>query len=233
MVSFLVTTEAAKKKGHATLNPGEQLCALAVKCAPVSRGVTLWAKEITKSSDFVISASYPTISMSIMSLVRIVYLHHPITRDDTCRVAFEFLGHNNSEIAYQTMNLIKEQSLRLLIFLCVRGEAPFVLEKMTRLLKDSSRSHLDASLVRYFVSGLLQVSSPPFSMPFTRSIIHLLMTPACSDAVKTSYFDETSKKRLDRVLDYLRTRIDDKPDEVPLAKQDVSHIKSVLSLYGV
>jgi hypothetical protein len=57
MVSFLVTTEAAKRKTAASLNPGEQLCALAVKCAPVSQGVALWAREITKSSDFVILAS--------------------------------------------------------------------------------------------------------------------------------------------------------------------------------
>jgi negative elongation factor C/D len=230
MVSFLVTTEAAKKKTAASLNPGEQLCALAVKCAPVSQGVALWAREITKSSDFVISASYPTISISIMSLIRIVYLHHPITRDDTYRVAFEFLKHNNSEIAYQTSNTIKEQSLRLLIFLCVRGEASIVLEKLTHLLKDTSKTHLDASLIRYFVSGLLEVASPPFSIPFIRSLIDLLKTPACADAVKASYFDEASKKRLNTVFDYMKKRID---GGHPLAKQDVSHIKSVISFYGV
>jgi hypothetical protein len=248
MVSFLVTTEVAKKRTAASLNPGEQLCALAVKCAPVSQGIALWAREITKSSDFVISASYPTISISIMSLIHIVYLHHPITRDNTYHVAFEFLKHNNSEIAYQMSNTIKEQSLRRHIFLCVRGKASIVLEKMTYLLKDTSKTHLDASLIRYFVSGLvevasppfsipfirslglLEVPSPPFSIPFIRSLIDLLKTPACADAVKASYFDEASKKRLNTVFDYMKKSID---GGHPFAKQYVSHIKSVISFYRV
>lgn len=233
MVSFIVTVSSdKKKKAPASLNPGERLCALAVKCAPVSRGVTLWARGVTKGSEFTVSASYPTISPNIMSLIRIIYLHHPFVRDDACEVAFEFLKHSNSEIAYKTMNLIKEQSLRLLLFLCARGEAPTVLGRMTNLVKESSRSYLDASLVRYFVSGLLAVASPPFSIPFIRSLILLLKAPACVDAIKTTYFGEDSKRRLDGVLKYLQTRASGKLDKHPLAPEDVSQTESLVLIYA-
>jgi hypothetical protein len=232
MVSFIVTINPDKSKQSGSLNPGEQLCSLALKCAPVSQGVALWARGITKGSEFVTSASYPTISPNILSLIRIVYLHHPFVRDDTCEVAIEFLKHSNSEIAYQTMNLIKEQSLRLLLFLCARGEAPTVLVRISNLVKESNRSYLDASLVRYFVSGLLEVASPPFSIPFVRSFIDLLKTTACVDALKTTYFEEASKKRLDRVLKYLETRASGKLDKHPLVKEDISSIQSLISIYG-
>lgn len=232
MVSFIVTVNPDKKKPSASLNPGEQLCALALRCAPVSQGVALWARGIVKGSEFVISASYPTVSPNIMSLIRIVFLHHPFVRDDTCEIAFEFLKHSNSEIAYKTMNSIKEQSLRLLLFLCAKGEVPTVLGRMTSLVKDSARSHLDASLVRYFVSGLLEIASPPFSIPFIRSLIVLLKSPACVDAVKTSYFGEASKARLDKVLKYLKTRASGKLDKHPLANEDISLIESLVSIYG-
>ena len=230
MVSFIVTTDATKIKGSAT-NPGEQICNLAVKSAPVSQGVAMWAREITKGGEFVSSASYATISPNIMTLVRIVYLHHPFTRDNVCGVAFQFLKHANSEVVYQTMNSLKEQSLRLLIFLCTRGEAPSVFDQFMKLVKDPGRSPLDASLIRYFISGLLEVASPPFSIPFIRSFMTLLKAPASVEAVKTSYFDKNSKSRLTAIMNYLKTRATGKLDTRPLAKEDISLINSVLSIY--
>jgi TH1 protein len=230
MVSFIVTAGGAKRKG--ILSPGEQLCRLAVACAPISQGVAMWAREITKGGEFVNSASYPTISPNIMSLVRIIYLQHPFTRDDTCAVAFEFLKHTNSDIAYQTMNHIKEQSLRLLLFLCVRGEGPTVLDRVLKLVSDPSGSLLDASLIRYFVAGLLEVAQPPFSIPLIRSLAALLKSRPCVDAIKTSYFDEDSKKRLDAVMKYLKLRATGKLDSRALAREDVGLMQAILSIYA-
>lgn len=230
MVSFIVTTDATKINGTCS-SPGEQICGLAVKCAPVSQGVAMWAREITRGGEFVSSASYASISPNIMTLVRIVYMYHPFTRDDVCHVAFQFLNHANSEVVYQTMNSLKEQSLRLLLFLCTRGEAPTVFDQIMKLLKDPSRSSLDASLIRYFISGLLEIASPPFSIPFIRSLMILLKAPASVDAVKQSYFDKNSKTRLTAIMNYLKTRIDGKLDVRPLAKEDISLINSVLSIY--
>jgi hypothetical protein len=230
MVSFIVTAEATNRKG--VLSPGEQLCRLAVTSAPISQGVARWAREITKGAEFVASASYPTISPNIMSLVRIIYLHHPFTRDDVCEVAFEFLRHANSDIAYQTLNHIKEQGLRLLLFLCVRGEAPIVLDRFLKLVTDPSGSCLDASLIRYFVSGLLEVAQPPFSIPFIRSFTTLLKSRPCVDAIKTAYFDQDSRMRLDSILKYLKMRATGKLDSRTLAQDDKALMQSILSIYA-
>ena len=230
MVSFIVTTDATKLNGTAS-SPGEQICSLAVKCAPVSQGVAMWAREITRGGEFVSSASYASISPNIMTLVRIVYMYHPFTRDDVCHVAFQFLKHANSEVVYQTMNSLKEQSLRLLLFLCTRGEAPSVFDQLITLLKDPGRSSLDASLIRYFISGLLEIASPPYSIPFIRSLMILLKSPASIDAVKATYFDKNSKNRLGAIMNYLKTRISGKLDARPMAKEDISLINSVVAIY--
>lgn len=230
MVSFIVTTDATELKEGTAASPGEQICSLAVKCAPVSQGVAVWAREITRGGEFVSSASYASISPNIMTLARIVYMYHPFTRDDVCTVAFQFLKHNNSEVVYQTMNSLKEQSLRLLLFLCTRGEAPSVFDQLIQLLKDPSRSSLDASLIRYFISGLLEIASPPFSIPFIRSFMILLRSPASIDAIKATYFDQNSKNRLAAIMRYLKTRVSGK-DSRPMAKEDISLINSVVAIY--
>ncbi len=201
MVSFIVT--GSEQMSGPPDSPGQQLSSLAMKCPPVAQGVAMWAREVTKASDFVHSASYPTLSPSVLSLMRVLFLKHPFIRDDVLEVALSFLKHSNSEISYQTLSEIKEQSLRLLLFLCIRGEAPTVVAHITNLLTQSGTSCMDASLVRYFTSGLLEVVRAPFSVPFVRLLSALLKAPGTVDAVKTSYFDEESKKRLDRVIRYL------------------------------
>lgn len=230
MVSFIVTTDATKLQGTAS-SPGEQICSLAVRCAPVAQGVAVWAREITRGGEFVSSASYASISPNIMTLVRIVYMYHPFTRDDVCTVAFQFLKHNNSEVVYQTTNSLKEQSLRLLLFLCTRGEAPSVFDQFIQLLNDPSRSSVDASLIRYFIGGLLEIASPPFSIPFIRSLMILLKSPASIEAIKTTYFDKNSKTRLAAMMNYLKTRVSGKLDSRPISKEDVDLINSVMAIY--
>lgn len=228
MVSFLVTSASDAK--NVNQSPGVQLCSLALKCAPVSQGVAIWAREITKASDFVTSASYPTLSPSILSLIRVIYLKHPFIRDDALEVAFGFIKHSNSEISYQTVNEIKEQSLRLLIFLCARGEAPAVLRRMTKLLDQPGTSGLDASLVRYFVSGLLEVANVPFSVPFVRLFCSILMAQGTIEAVKTKYFDNESKTRLSKLLTYLGDLVT-KETHGKLTPQDSAQIKSLVTVY--
>jgi hypothetical protein len=230
MVSFIVTTDTSKK--GTILTPGEHLCSLAVKCAPVAQGVAIWAREVTKGNEFVTSASYSTLSPSILSLVRVLYMQHPFIREDALEVAFGFLKHSNSEISYQKMNEIKEQSLRLLLFLAVRGEAPTVLGRMINLLKQSGNSCLDASLVRYFISGLLEIARTPFSVPLVRSLGSLLKAPGCVEAVQTSYFDVESKQRLDSVMQYFKQLLSNSKKGSRLTSEDASLIKSLLSTYS-
>jgi hypothetical protein len=229
MVSFIVVASDTIKGSSAS--PGEQLCSIAINCAPVAQGVIMWAREISSGSEFVVSASYPTVSPNILSLVRIVTLQHPFTRRDALEVALCFLRHSNSEISYQKMNEIKEQSLRLLLFLAVHGEAPTVLERLTGMLKQQEGSCMDASLIRYFVSGLLEVANGPFSVPFVRSVVAFLKAPGCVEAVRSQYFREESKERLSSLMKTFRDMLEKGSTSGQLTKDDTSLVKSLLSMY--
>ena len=227
MVSFIVSVDVANKKTDG-LSPGEQLCSLAINCPAVAQGVAIWAKELTKGDEFVNSASYLSISPNIMSLVRILFLKHPFLKDKACDVAFEFLRHTSENV--HSMDSIKQQSLRLLIFVCVRGEGPTVLDRMASFLK--ATDDLDGSLIRYFVAGLLEVISPPFSVPFARSFATMMTVPRCTKAIRNSYFDGTNKKRLQSILGYLKTKIYGDLDTRPVAKDDISLINTLLRVYN-
>jgi len=261
MVSFLVTTSKEKEptgsasSKDSTKSPtssGEKLCALAIKNAVVAQGVAIWARAFTHGPEFFVSASFPTLSVSILSLARIVGLAQPFTRHDVMEVAMVFLmKHANPDISYQKINAIKEQSLRLLIHLAVRGgEMASVFTGVTNLLKDGgggSNSEMDASLVRYFVCGILEAVQPPVSMAFATSFANVLMTPKCLDAVRSSYFGEEHRKRLVTLLQSFQRQLDNqlkrRDNQIgdgngasflkPLSKSDQSLISSLLSAYQV
>jgi hypothetical protein len=233
MVSFIVATDAKKKGAPST--PGELLCALASTCPVIADGVIIWATEVTSGNEFIESASYPTISPSIMSLIRIIAIKHPFTRRDALEVAIGFLKHSNSEISYQTMNGIKEQALRLLIFIAVKGEGPTVLRRVGELVGQPGSSPLDASLVRYFIGGLLEVIKAPFSIPFVRALSGLLKTPSCMEAIKSEYFESENQKRLTVLMEELQkiSRGDlDRSKEKALTPEDCSLVKNLLSIYS-
>jgi len=230
MVSFLVTTPESSKSGG---SPGERLCSLATKCAAVAQGVIMWAREFTGGAEFAASASYPTLSGSILSLVRIVSLEQPFTRRDALDVSLSFLGHSNSEISYKKMNAIKEQSLRILLFLLAKGEVAAVLSAVASALKGqgNNSSGLDASLIRYFVGGLVDVVRAPVSLAFVRALDAVLRAPRCLDAVRSSYFGEPQRTMLLTLLksfEKIRTR-----DGKALPVEDTTLISALLSAYNV
>lgn len=199
MASFVVTS-TGKERG-ALVSPGQHLCNLALKCASVAQGVMIWADDCIRQTDFTSSATYPTFSPSILTLVRIVALRHPCTRLEAADIAFTFLKQNVAgDVPYKKLNQIKEQCLRLLIFLIVHGESPTILRTLTTLLGKGVIIKLDASLMRYFISGLLEVVKPPMSLVFVRLLGAVLKTPRCIEAVKSPYFKEASQKRLKSIL---------------------------------
>jgi len=158
MVSFLVAI-GVKPAGSAS--SGQKLCSLAFQCATVAYGMIMRAQEFTSGPEFANSPSFPTMSVSILSLVRLLSQRQPFTRGDALQVALAFLWHLNSEITYQKLNAIKEQSLRLLIFLLISGAVNPVVGAITSRLQDKTNSELDPSLIQYFVGGIAEVVHPP------------------------------------------------------------------------
>ena len=228
VISFLVTTDPDKPG----TSSGEKLCSLALKCAPVGLGVVMWAREFTHGPEYAASASFPTLSSSILSLVRLVAMRYPFARSDALQVALAFLRHSNSDVSYIKVNLIKECSLRLLIFLLIKGDVVPVFSNITMRLKSKSgTSELDASLVRYFVAGVLEVVKPPVSPVFVRMFGGMLKEPRAVDAVKNNYFAAANRQRLERLLlSFKDVRL---YDGSPLEKEDEFLVPSLLALYQV
>jgi hypothetical protein len=199
MVSFLVSVDKSRQDSNGSgmpPGPGQKLCTLAFQYAPVAQGVMIWAREFTHGNEFATSASFPTLSVSILSLARLVGINHPFARGDALVVALQFLKHTNRDVSYQKMNAIKEQSLRLLIHLLMQGEGAAVLNAITSRLQQPSSSELDASLIRYFVAGVLEAIRPPVSCSFVRLFARLLLAPLCIDAVRSTYFQTEHRARL-------------------------------------
>jgi len=208
---------------------GRKLCALALRSAPIAQGVIMWASEIAKGPDFVMSASYPTFAPSILSLARVISATHPFTRSAVLDIALVFLKHSNREVSYQKMNDLKLQALRLLIVLLVKGEVCAVLGSVTKRLRQQGTSEIDASLVRYFVGGLLDVMRPPFSLPLIRELGPMLTAPKCIDALRSSYFGESNKTRLSLLIKSFPDMLKKHPESC--TKQDAAMVSTLQSIY--
>jgi negative elongation factor C/D len=208
---------------------GRKLCALALRNAPIAQGVIMWASEIAKGKDFVSSASYPTFAPSILSLARILSAKHPFTRSTVLDIALVFPKHSNRELSYQKMNDLKLQALRLLIFLLVKGEVRAVLGSVTRRLRQQGTTEMDASLVRYFVSGLLDVMQPPFSLPLVHELGSMLAAPKCIDALRSSYFGDSNKTRLSLLVNSFPGVLRKHPESCN--KEDAVMVSMLQSVY--
>lgn len=181
MVSFTVLDAENARITSA----GIKISALSIRCSLVAKGVLLWATELVKSTEYVESATYQTLTPCILSLVRVIGTHHPFSREEASLLAFIVIEHPVSkEVSYQKVESLKRQSLRLLLNLCTQGQAIFVLNGLADRL--NSKGTIDSSLIRYFMSGLLQIASPPFSIPFVKCLSTMLLSKPC---VEVRYFE--------------------------------------------
>ena len=230
MISFLVVSTNAPGASSSP-QAGQKLVGMAQECAAVAQGVMMWAKEFTKGSEFSGSASFPTLSGCILSLVRVVAIDQPFTRKEAINIAIQFLGHSNSDISYQKVSAIKEQSLRLLVFLMVKGEVVGVLEAVTKLIAKKGSSDLDASLIRYLVGGIVSVVKLPVSYIFAKLFVKLLRSSSCVDAVRSKYFPDERRERLRTLLKFFKNM--PKTFNETTNKEDQALFDSAVTMYQV
>jgi TH1 protein len=213
------------------LSGGQKLYELTLKCAPVALGVMIWAKEHTRGREFSSSASFPTVSSSILSLVRLVAISRPITRRDALEIAVTFLEHSNSDISYKTISAIRENALRLMIVLLTKGEVVAVLETMIKRLENRSRSDIDASLIRYFVFGIVDVVKGPVSPVLVSLMTRLLGVSKVLDALRSSYVTKENMQRLRTFISLFPSTMKRCSEKAILS--DDKQFSSVAKLYGV
>jgi len=182
MVSFTVLDSidnAATKEGSI----GRQLSALCIQHPAVASGVLVWMKELASGVEFVSTASYPTISPCILSLARLISIYHPLTRPVVLEISLLFMSHSNREISHRKMESIKEQCLRLMLWLSAQG---LVLDVISAL----SWSDMDSALIRYFFMGILEIVQAPLSLSFVRALGGLMLKTPCVDALTSKHFVE-------------------------------------------
>lgn len=197
MVSFIVVDEVDFKEGASV---GRELSSLCIKNPAVAQGALLWSIERGSSLEFVDSAAYPTLAPSILSLARIISIHHPLSRPEVQKIALIFLKHSPPELSFQKAQGLKEQALRLLLWLCTQGESVRVFTAVTS-------AGFDSALLRYFMGAILQIVRPAFSLPLVRALGSLLSSKPCVDALRSSHFDASGKALLAKLLGNFREAI--------------------------
>ena len=113
----------------------------------------------------------------------------------------------------------------------VKGEVVGVLEAVMKMVAKKGASDLDASLIRYFVAGVVAVVKPPVSFIFARLFVKLIRSPFCVDAVRSKYFDDENRAKLGILLKSFQTLKKSLKDSIN--KEDQSLFDSAVTLYQV
>ena len=206
MVSFTINESPI----NGDTSVGNRLCLLCKKSAVIAQGVILWARELASGSDFIASASYVTLTPCILGIARLIAKAHRFTRRAVLDLGIIILKHklaSSRERSYQQSQSLKEQCIRLLVWLIALGEAPSTFSSLARVVSEDD-SIVDASLIRYFITACLQiicVSDEPtmrkFSISFITTMCNLLCMKQFSDALNSTYFDIKTKVMLNRLLE--------------------------------
>ena len=88
-----------------------------------------------------------------------------------------------------------------MIWLSTQGMVIAVISAVREKLQKGS-SEMDSALVRYFVSGLLEVMQPPFSLSFVRVFSGMLMQRPCIDTLTSQLFDSSKKMQLSNLISH-------------------------------
>ena len=223
IVKFVVTEDTSNTSGSGSV--GSQLSLLCIKCAPVSEGFLLWASHKCKGNECTESTAYPTLAPGILSLARIISKYHPFSREKVADLAILFLSHSSSEVSPQKLNDIKVQALRLLLIVSTQGLAVHVFNIIFQKVK---RGEMDSNLIRYFISGALDIIRPPVSMSFIHAIGELLTSKVCIDALNSIFFNKQKKIALMKLITSFKTHV----SEVKFTGAEKASIELVSTLHA-
>lgn len=237
MVSFTITDyKELPPDVPENASIGGKLSFVSIKSAPVAQGVILWIMELAGGPEFESSAAYPTLAPSLLSLARIIAKHHPFARPEVLNVAFLFLKHKAPELSYEKVKALKQQILRLLVWLATWSQALGVFGYFAkRLEKGTGTAEIDSSLLRYFIGGSLQIIQPPLSVPLVKVLSKMFGTKACIDAVKSPHFHESKKALLPKLLDYFEKTYEEEKTKsrstCSISSDEMTLVKSLKIIY--
>ena len=91
-------------------------------------------------------------------------------------------------------------------------------------------SEMDSALVRYLVSGFLEVMQPPFSLPFARAIGGMLMDRSCIDTLTSPLFEASKKNQLGDLIIQIEKAFADDNALIEGDKQLVAALRSTYTI---
>ena len=96
------------------------------------------------------------------------------------------------------MESIKEQCLRMMLWLATQGLSLPVIRAVQNMLESGV---VDSALIRYFFAGMLEIVQAPLSLPFVRAFGGLMMKRPCVDALKSSHFEHSKRAKIVWLID--------------------------------
>lgn len=225
IVKFVISEDASNS------SVGTQITNLCVKSSTIAQGFLMWAKSRSSNKEFPSTAAYPYTAPGILSLARIIALHHPLQRTSAVDLALIFLRHTTSELSFQKLNAIKEQAVRLLLIISTKGLAVDVFNAVAGTMKRGG-TPFDSGLIRYLISGALEIIRPPVSKSIVQSLGSLLLLPPCTEALNAGYFDSNKKQKLKVLIgQFLDAVSDEHRAFARCSSRDVSIATALKSAY--
>ena len=93
--------------------------------------------------------------------------------------------------------------------------------------KNESDNVIDSALLRYFISGTVEIMRPPFSISLVRSFGRLLCSKSCVSALQNSPYFKTDSLR--NIIAYMKQTVDTQNDP---RKRDQTLITTLVSNYA-
>jgi len=212
---------------------GQQISYLCIKYAPVAQGLLVWCKELSQSKAFTTSTAYANLAECFLGLLRIISIHHPFTRQKVQNLALVFLQNPPPDLSFHKAQELKQKVLRLFLFLCTQGQAFNVFSLLTSRLQNSS-TDINSVLLRYFMSGCLDIIRPPISIPLIKCVGKMLSTKNCLEALRGQYFPEKKKLELKALIGQFQKAVKDRQaDAIAMVEDnDVKLVQMLGNLYG-
>ncbi len=117
-----------------------------------------------------------------------------------------------------------------MLCLTTQGLALEVFDVITSKLllkKNESENVIDSALLRYFISGAVEIMRPPFSISLVRSFGKLLCLKSCVTALQNSPYFKTDSLR--NIIAFMKQTIETKNDTT---KRDRSLVAALVSNYA-
>jgi len=178
---------------------------------PISAGVLLWVRDVYQDSRFQRSSAFTTGVKTLLYLVSLCSRSHPLQKAQAFFILTQIFPMKPETVSPTKVLELKKNMINEMI---IQMQLGYVLPVIDFMKQNSIAAAMDHSLLRHFVTQVLQSVLPPFSQDFINGINGLLQTPSCTRALRAGQspviqrliqnfrvacVDQQKKKKLEKV----------------------------------